>query len=103
MRPPQQNAGGYWASGGDILGRAGPLPPQNANRLFASYGREALQRDRCGDAAAARLCAALALQLARAIVAADDWRCAASGAPRSQSEHSSLRRLVIDSKSARYG
>ena len=101
MRAARQSIGGWWSSGGTICGPAGPLTADRALELFRLYGREALARDRNGERAAARLCAQLALTLGQAILASDDWRCAARGLPR-YGLHG-LRDLARDVKFARYG
>ena len=98
-----QDVSAYRASGGDIVGPAGRLQPAAALDLLQRYGREAARRHRLGEPRAARLCALMALDVARAIVARDDWQCAAACIARSRSEHFSLRELVSDVKFPRYG
>ena len=103
MSAPRQGTGAWWSSGGTICSRAGPISAARGLALFHRYAREAWERDRNGERPAARLCAEMALALAHAMLAAEDWRCAASGLRRSNTELQSLRQLARDVKSVRYG
>jgi hypothetical protein len=93
----------YWASGGTVMNRRGPLPFAKALALFQCLGCEAWQCRRRDDAAGAGYCAATALELAQAIVAADDWRCAAEGQRRSNSRVAALRAFTQGMKPVGYG
>ncbi|MFI4974024.1 MAG: hypothetical protein ACHP84_05760 [Caulobacterales bacterium] len=59
--------------------------------MLTAYGRLAIARRARGDRAGARLCAAGALQLVKAILACDEWRCAAAGLGRNHSAVPQLR------------
>jgi hypothetical protein len=93
----------YWASGGTVMNRLDALPFTKALTLFQWLGCEAWACRRQNDSAGASYCAAKALELALAIVAADDWRCAAEGRRRSNSRVTALRTFTQGMKPARYG
>jgi hypothetical protein len=64
----------YWASGGSVAGRRGPMALARAVELLALFNRKAEACLARGDAPAARLCAELALELGCAIARAIAWR-----------------------------
>jgi hypothetical protein len=69
----------YWASGGSVVGRRGPIALSRAMDLLGFFNGEAEVSHADGDAAAARCCADLALELGCAIAKAASWRrCAAA-------------------------
>jgi len=77
MSPERVAGPAYRAIGGEVVSRAGRALPWPALALLAFYGREALARHAAKDAAGARHCAWMAVDLARALTAVDDWRRAA--------------------------
>jgi hypothetical protein len=77
MSPERLAGPAYRAIGGEVVSRAGRALRSPALALLAFYGREALARRAAKDAAAARHCAWMAVDLARALLAAEDWRRAA--------------------------
>ena len=79
MSPERVAGPAYLAIGGEVVSRAGRALPWPPLALLAFYGREALARHAAKDAAGARHCAWMAMDLARAMMGADDWRRAASG------------------------
>jgi hypothetical protein len=79
MTPRRMPGPAYWASGGEVLGRAGPLTPARAVDVAAFLTRQAEARRGGGDVAAAALLGEMASELSRAIAAADGWRRAATG------------------------
>jgi hypothetical protein len=63
----------YWASGGTVASRRGPLAAVRAAELLDFFN---MQADAClaeGDAAGAQFCADLALELGCAVAAAVTW------------------------------
>ena len=101
MRPGSDGAASYWAAGGAILGRGGGvLSIDRARDLFDFHGRQALALHAAGDIAAARFCVIRALELARAIAAADDWTRASTGRPPVQI---ALRQLACEVSGFPYG
>jgi hypothetical protein len=100
MTPGSDGMATYWAAGGDIVSRRGALSIDRARELFAFHGRTALARHAEGDLAAARFCALQALELARAIAAADDWGRASTGEPARQI---ALRQLACEVSDFPYG
>lgn len=100
MSPLRPTGLAYWSSGGGVIGRCGPLGGC-ALELFRFYGREALARHDRGDAAGVRCCLVLALELAAAIVAAADWRRAASAGSSQQARIERLRHLTLQVNRAR--
>jgi hypothetical protein len=93
----------YWPCAGTVMSRRGALADGRPLVLFRFHGREAWRCRRLGDAAGARHCAELAVELAAAMVRADDWRRAATGEGRSNSPITALRVLTRDLKPGRYG
>lgn len=80
MSPARMAGLGWWASGGSVEGRRGPIAAANAAQLLTFLAREAEARAAAGDAVAARYCAEQALELGRALAKAISWRrCAAGG------------------------
>ena len=79
MTPVRLPTRAYWASGGVIVGRCGPLTTVQASALLRFYRRQALACHDHGDHDAVICCLALAADLAVAIVNAADWARAASG------------------------
>jgi hypothetical protein len=78
MAPDRMGGLAYWASGGTVASRRGPLGPARAAELLGFFN---LQADACvaeGDAGVARFCADLALELGCAVAAAVTWRKCAS-------------------------
>jgi hypothetical protein len=69
----------YWASGGSVAGRRGPMGLSRAMDLLDFFNREAEASLASGDAAAARYCADLALELGCAVAKAASWRRCAAG------------------------
>lgn len=74
MSPERMDGLAYWASGGTVAGRRGPLELAHAADLLAFFNQQAEARQAAGDAAAASYCAELALELGRAIAKAMTWR-----------------------------
>src|ERR1700743_3088063 len=72
MSPEPLPGPAFRASGGDIVSRCGGSLAAPI-RFFRYLAIEAQQRQ-AGDPAAAQHCARTALELAEAIVAADEWR-----------------------------
>jgi hypothetical protein len=64
----------YWASGGSVEGRRGPIAAADAAALLAFLSSEAEARAGAGHGAAARYCAEQALELGRALAKAVIWR-----------------------------
>ena len=79
MSPARMGGLAFWSSGGSVAGRRGPMALDRAVELLGFLNREA---DAClarGDAAAARLCADLALELGCAVAKAASWRRCGAG------------------------
>jgi hypothetical protein len=78
MSPARMGGLAYWASGGSVAGRRGPIELSRAMALLDFFNGEAETSLAGGDAAAARCCADLAIELGCAIAKAASWRrCAA--------------------------
>jgi hypothetical protein len=91
MSPERLCGPAYRAIGGDVVSRSGRALPSPALALLVFYGREALARQASKDLVAARHCAWMAADLARAMVAVDDWQRAATG-PGRRSRHGGIAR-----------
>jgi hypothetical protein len=74
MTPARMGGLAYWASGGSVAGRRGAIALTRAAELLDFFNREAEARLAEGDAAAAQLCADLALELGCAVARAASWR-----------------------------
>jgi len=74
MAPDRMQGLAYWASGGSVAGRRGPIALLRAAELLAFFNAEAETRLGSGDAPAASFCAELALELGQAIAKALTWR-----------------------------
>jgi len=74
MSPARTGGLAYWASGGSVAGRHGPMPLARAVELLAFFNSEADASLRRGDEPAARFCADLALELGFALARAASWR-----------------------------
>ena len=79
MAPDRMGGLAYWASGGTVAGRAGAIRLERATELLGFLNTQAEACLSEGDAAAARFCAELAVELGCAIAAAAAWlRCGAA-------------------------
>ena len=76
------------------MASGGPVTQARGLDLFNFYGCEGLKCAARADGAGAHYCAELAVELARALCAADDWRCAAAGVSRSKSALASFRNRI---------
>jgi len=94
VRPDDRLA--FWASGGAIMTRRGALSPSRALDLFRFFGREAWACRAMGDPVGARHCALRATDVARALLAAEDWRAVTTGNDRAGSPLAPLRALMCD-------
>jgi hypothetical protein len=74
MSPARMGGLAYWASGGSVAGRRGPVTLSRAVELLGFFNDEAEALLGAGDAAAARCCADLALELGCAVAKAASWR-----------------------------
>ena len=74
MAPERMGGLAYWASGGSVAGRRGPIELARAVELLAFFNEQAQARLAAGDAAAAGFCAELALELGCAIARVFSWR-----------------------------
>jgi hypothetical protein len=74
MSPDRMAGVAYWASGGTVAGRRGPIALGRAAELLAFFNSEAERHLSAGETAAARFCAELALEIGCAIVKAALWR-----------------------------
>ncbi len=74
MSPQGMAGAAYWACGGGVETRRGPLAVAEAIALLTFLAAEAEVRSRGGDAAAARFCAERAIELGRALARAVSWR-----------------------------
>lgn len=82
MSPKRPGGQAFRAVGGDIVSRGGTILTDSDFSLLAHLGREAMRCDQAGDRAAARTFALMARDLARALLAVNDWRRAAGEPPR---------------------
>jgi hypothetical protein len=99
-----QDVGGWRACGGSLIAPNGLVSTGHLGlAVFEAYAREAACLWQEGRRPAARLCVRMALEVAAALVAADDWKCAAVGIPRSRSALRSLREFTCQVKFPRYG
>ena len=72
----------YWPSAGSVMSHRGPLDLERAMALFLFHGALAATCRRDGETSGALYCAKRAVELGRALLEADDWRRAATGAGR---------------------
>ena len=79
MSPHRMRGAAWWASGGTVAGRRGPVALGRALELLAFFNGEAESRLAAGDRAAARFCADQALEVGCAIAKAALWRRCAGG------------------------
>ena len=79
MSPGRIGGRAFWASGGGVEGRCGPLGLGEAVALLAFLSAEGERLDRGGEPAAARFFAELALELGPAIATAAAWRRCSQG------------------------
>ena len=79
MSPARMPGPAYWASGGEVRGRCGPLTRDRAGEVLQFLQRQAEDGLRIGDFAAAAALCRMARDLRLAIALADDWRRAAGG------------------------
>lgn len=93
----------YWPSAGVVMSRQGELGLASAISFVRFLGRQAQQCRMKGDAGGARYCALVALELAQAVVAADDWRRAAGAGTRGSTPVEALRAFTRDLKWKPYG
>ena len=80
MSPSRMAGPAWWASGGSVEGRRGPIAAVDAARLLTFFVDEAEARARAGDELAGRYCAEQALELGRALAKAVSWRRCGHGA-----------------------
>jgi len=73
MSPQRMGGRAFWASGGGVEGRCGPIGLADAFALLRFLSDEAATRV-TGDAAAVEFCAELALELGCALARAVAWR-----------------------------
>jgi hypothetical protein len=95
MSPDRMPGPAYWASGGEVRSRGGPLTPERAVEIAEFLERQAEGSRETGDSVAAGVCGRMALDLRRAIAAANDWRRAAGVFGAFQ--------FVCDAKTSEYG
>ncbi len=98
MNAERTGALSYWPSAGAVMGRHGELALASAISFVRFLGTQAHQCRRQGDAAGARYCALVALELAQAVVAAADWRRAAGAAPTAPAPVEARRAVTRDLK-----
>jgi hypothetical protein len=79
MSPHRTGGPAYWASGGGVEGRCGPVRLREALALLAFLSAEGERLDRKGESTAARFCAELVLELGPAIATAAAWRRSSQG------------------------
>jgi hypothetical protein len=79
MSPDRIGGLAYWASGGTVAGRRGPIALARAAALLDFFNRAAETSLADGDAAAARFCAELALEVGCALAKAASWRRCGGG------------------------
>jgi hypothetical protein len=91
MSPERLPGRAFRAVADAIVSRAGRDVTSAAPALFRFYGGLAIERQRRGDTPGSKHCAHLVADLARAMVEADDWRCAAGTSGRSASRLGTLR------------
>jgi len=96
MSPERLPGLAFRAAADAVVGRSGLDVTGRAPALLRFYGRLAIERRRMGDRVGSRYCAQMAADLARAMVAADDWRCAAGAAGRSASQLGAIRCFIRD-------
>jgi hypothetical protein len=77
MSPERMAGRAYWASGGDVIGRCGPMSVARAFELLQVFTEEAGRQRWAGDLAAGELLSSLALELGAAVARAAVWRRAA--------------------------
>jgi len=80
MSPQRMGGRAYWTSGGGVEGRRGELPLPGALALLEFLSAEAEAQSSHADAAAARFCADMALELGEALARAVSWRRCGRGA-----------------------
>lgn len=93
----------YWASGGCVQSHGGELTSRASLDLLRFLGRRAALCQREHDTSGARYCASVALELARAILAAEDWRRAGGLETRDAVSITALRTFTRDLKHRHYG
>jgi len=69
----------YWASGGEVRGRTGPMARERAVEIARFLDRQGEDCCESGDLAAAGALRRMVRELRLAIASADDWRRAAGG------------------------
>ena len=80
MSPERMGRLAYWASGGSVAGRRGPISLARAAELLAFLNDAADSALAADDADAAGFCAELAVELGAAMAKALAWRgCASAG------------------------
>jgi hypothetical protein len=77
MSPAQMPGPAYWASGGELRGRCGPLTRDRAAEVLQCLQRQIEASRKTGDLAAAGALGGMARNLRFAIAAAEDWHRAA--------------------------
>jgi hypothetical protein len=79
MSPAPMPGPAYWASGGEVRGRCGPLTRDRAAEVLQFLDRQAEASRETGELATAGVLGGLARNLCHAIASADDWRRAGTG------------------------
>lgn len=79
MSPERMGGLAYWASGGTVAGRRGPITLPRAAALLDFLNAAAETSLTAGDHGAARFCAELALEVGCAIAKAVSWRRCGGG------------------------
>jgi hypothetical protein len=79
MSPAPMPGPAYWASGGEVRGRCGPLTRDHAVEVLQFLDRQTEVSRETGELAAAGALSGMARNLRHAIASADDWRRAAAG------------------------
>jgi len=79
MSPAPMPGPAYWASGGEVRGRSGPLTRERGIEVVQFLDRQAEDSRGTRDLPAADALRRMAEDLRRAIASADDWRRAAGG------------------------
>jgi hypothetical protein len=77
MSPAPMPGPAFWASGGEVRGRCGPLTSDRAAEVLRFLRRQAETHHKTSESQAAGVLDGMAETLRRAIVAAEDWRRAA--------------------------